>query len=336
MNASLLAVSGYLPEKVLTNEELGRLFPSIRIEDLTRLTGVKQRHIAAEDETAVDMAVAAALNLFGEQRLDPAEIDFLLLNTQWPDYITPSSACIVQDRLGIPLSAGSLDISQGCTGYIYGLSVAKGLVESGSARKVLLLTAETITKSIHPEDHSNRAIFGDGATASLITAGESAGASIGNFTFGSDGSKFRDIIIQAGGARKPFQTPESQATETGPALRREDMFFMNGPAVFTFSVNVTPGLIGSILQKNELSMEETDLFIFHQANQIILETIIRKNKIDPGKAVIFLEELGNTVSSTIPFALMAARQQGKAGKGSKVLLAAFGVGFSWGGTVLKF
>jgi 3-oxoacyl-[acyl-carrier-protein] synthase-3 len=336
MNACLRRVSGYLPETVLTNAGLSGIFPDIRMEDLTRLTGVRQRHIARPDETAADMAVAAALNLFKEHSIDPSDIDFVLLNTQWPDYITPSSSCIIQDRLNIPQSAGTLDISQGCTGYIYGLAMAKGLVESGSAKNVLLLTAETITKSVHPADHSNRAIFGDGATASLISASEDNEGCIGSFVFGTDGKKYEDIIIRAGGARNPIYSKSADPEDWAGKIPREELFFMNGPAVFTFSVNVTPGLIRDILDKNKLRMEEIDCFIFHQANQIILETIIRKNKIPQEKAVIHLENVGNTVSSTIPMALAEAMKHGKISKGSKVLLAAFGVGLSWGGTIIKF
>ncbi len=335
MNACLRAVSSYLPEKVLTNEELARIFPDIRMEDLTRLTGVKQRHVARQDETAVDMAVSAAEKLFREHHIEPSDIDFILLNTQWPDYITPSSSCIIQERLGIPQHAGTLDISQGCTGYVYGLSMAKGLVESGSAKNVLFLTAETITKSIHVSDHSNRAIFGDGASASLISASEEKMGKIGSFVFGTDGKKYDDIIIRGGGARKPFKgtaTENRHPNET----EREDLFYMNGPSVFTFSVNVTPGLIRDIIVRNALRMEEIDCFIFHQANQIILETVSRKNNIPKEKSVIYLEKVGNTVSSSIPLALEHALKTGMVKPGSKVMLAAFGVGLSWAGTVVEF
>jgi 3-oxoacyl-[acyl-carrier-protein] synthase-3 len=335
MNACLKAVSGYLPQGVLTNDDLGALFPGIRVDDLTRLTGVKSRHISLPDETAVDMAVEAGKNLFREHSIQPKDIDFVLLNTQWPDYITPTSACVVQDRLQLPQIAGALDISQGCTGYIYGLAVAKGMVGSGSAKNVLLLTSETITKSIHENDHSNRAIFGDGATASLISASEEKKGEIGSFSLGSDGKRYQDIIIRAGGARKPFATSTGDST-IRESVPREDLFFMNGPAVFSFSVNVTPGLIGDTLLKNQVKMEEIDLFVFHQANQIILETILRKNRIPQEKSIIHLEEVGNTVSSTIPFALMQAMKEGRIQPGTKVLLAAFGVGLSWGGTVVQF
>lgn len=336
MKACLKAISSYLPEKVLSNDELSLLFPDIRMEDLTRLTGVTSRNISAPDETAADMAARAALNLFAEHQIEPAGIDFILLNTQWPDYITPSSSCILQHRLGIPVSAGTLDISQGCTGYIYGLSAAKGLVESGQAGRVLLLTAEAITKSIHPGDHSNRAIFGDAATASLIVACDDERGAIGNFRFGTDGNKYDDIIIKAGGARNPYGASAAGSGPLSEQMEREDLFYMNGPSVFTFSVNVTPGLIREILLQNHLSIKETDLFIFHQANRIILETILRKNKIPDEKAVICLENVGNTVSSTIPLALQQASRQGRLVPGTKALLAAFGVGLSWGGTVIRF
>jgi len=337
MHSTLKAISLYLPERILTNDELHRDFPDVRMKDLTRLTGVKQRHIAAEGETPVDMAEKAAQQLFMEHNISPSEIDFIILCTQWPDYITPSSSCILQDRLNIPHSAGSMDISQGCTGYIYGLATAKGLVESGSARNVLLITSEAITKSIHDQDVSNMAIFGDGAAACLVSGTEAiAGVDIGRFSFGTDGSGYEDIIIRYGGARFPLTryTSENYKDKTGN-VRNDTSFYMNGPAIFTFSTKVAPKLLEEVIEKNSMLFEDIDFFIFHQANRIILETILKKNKIPPERSIIFLEEVGNTVSSTIPIALYEALKQGRVKTGDKVFLGAFGVGLSWGGTVLR-
>lgn len=335
MGAGIKAISYYLPEKVLSNEALKENFPDLRIDDLTRLTGVKERHISATGETAVDMAEKAARKLFLEHKTDITSIDFIILCTQWPDHITPSSSCILQDRLGISKSSGSLDISQGCTGYIYGLSVAKGLIEGGMAANVLLLTAETITKSIHPLDRSNLAIFGDGAAATLVT--DSGHGQVGRMIFGTDGSGYQDIIIRHGGARFPHDKFKAEEYyDNFGNVRSDANFYMNGAAIFTFSVNIVPELVKDTLAKNRLTMDDIDLFVFHQANQIILETLFKKLKIPKEKYIISLEKTGNTVSSTIPIALYEAIQSGRVKSGSKLLLAGFGVGLSWAATILNF
>ncbi len=338
MKSYIDAISYYLPEKLLTNEDLKSRFHGIKIDDLTRLTGVKNRHIAAEGETAADMAVEAARQLFEEHSVEPSSIDFILFNTQWSDYITPATACIIQDRLGIPKTSGALDLSQGCTGFIYGLSVAKGLVETGSARKVLLLTSDTITHSIHPSDRSNQAIFGDGAAATLISAHfDEPKRGIGNFTFGTDGSGYQEIIIKHGGARYPLPRFRAEDYRDNYGnIRNDACFYMNGAAIFSFSVKIVPEILIRTLEANNLQQGDIDFFIFHQANRIILETLIKKNKITPEKTIISLENQGNTVSSTIPIALHEAVRLGKVRSGDKVLLAGFGVGLSWAGCVVKW
>lgn len=336
MRSFIEAISYYLPESILTNEDLSTRFPGLKIDDLTRLTGVRERHIAADGETAADMAVSAAERLFAEHHIDRGTIDFILFNTQWSDYITPASACIIQDRLRIPTSAGALDLSQGCTGYIYGLSVAKGLIESGSARRVLLLTSDTITRSIHPMDRSNQAIFGDAAAATLISASDhEEGPTIGRFIFGTDGSGYQEIIIRQGGARYPLPRYQSaDYTDNYGNIRNDACFYMNGAAIFSFSVKIVPEILARTLEANHLRQDNIDFFIFHQANQIILETILKKNRIPAEKSIISLENWGNTVSSTIPVALYHALKESRIKKGNKVLLAGFGVGLSWAGTIV--
>ncbi len=338
MKSHIKALSYYLPEKVLTNEALSARFPGLKIDDLTRLTGVYERHIAKEGETALDLAVKAAEKLFDEHSILPSSIDFILFNTQWSDFITPASACIIQDRLGIPKSSGALDISQGCTGYIYGLAMAQGLIGSNSARSVLLLTSDTITRSVHPKDKSNMAIFGDGASATLIKANQDDPAQgIGEFVFGTDGSGYQEIIIRHGGARFPLNHYKTEDyTDSYGNIRNDACFYMNGAAIFTFSTRIVPELLKELLKRNNLRFEDINFFIFHQANRIILETIIKKNKISADKSIIWLEKCGNTVSSTIPIALYHAMKEGKVKKGDLVMLLGFGVGLSWGGTVVKF
>jgi len=338
MKSYIKAISYYLPEKVLTNAELSAQYPGLNMDDLTRLTGVYERHVSAADETAADMAVHAAEKLFTEHCIDREKIDFIILCTQWGDYITPTTACILQDRLHLSKETGAVDISQGCTGYIYGLSMAKGLIESGSAKHILLLTAETITKSIHPSDKSNRAIFGDGAAATLVssTSDEMPGV-INDFIFGTDGSGYQEIIIKHGGARFPAAKFKAEDVEDNFGnVKNDACFFMNGSAIFSFSVKIVPQIIDGLLKKSNLNFEDIDFFIFHQANQIILETILKKNKIPQDKSIIYLEKVGNTISSTIPIALYQAQKTGKIGPGNKVLLVGFGVGLSWAATLVSY
>lgn len=338
MKSYIKAISYHLPEGVITNDDLAKKFPDLKIDDLTRLTGVKKRHFAAEDETAADLAFHAGEKLFSEHGVSREDIDHIIFCAQGADYVTPSTACLLQDRLGIPTTAGSLDINQGCTGFIYGLSVANGLIATGNARNVLLLTSINIFELLHPLDKSNMAIFGDGSAATLVSANEEApGSGIGKFVFGTDGSGYESIIIKSGGARYPVHryVPEDYTDESGN-IRNDKNFYMNGAAVFTFSIERAPALINALLDREGLKADDIRLFVLHQANQIILESIFRKMKLPAEKQYFQLENCGNTVSSTIPIALYHAVKDGKINRGDSIVLAGFGVGFSWAGCVVKY
>ena len=338
MKSYIKAISYHLPEKQISNDDLAREFPNLKIDDLTRLTGVKNRHIAAIDETAGDLAFHAAQKLFQEHSISPAEVDDIIFCAQGADFITPSTACVLQDRLGIPTTAGSLDINQGCTGFIYGLSLANGLISTGNAKNVLLLTSINVSELIHPKDKSNRAIFGDGSAATLIAENSAMPESgIGDFVFGTDGKGFESIIIKHGGARYPYLTTEAKDyfDEAGN-VRNDRCFYMNGGAVFNFSLEKVPQMIPQLLKKAGISEDDIDLYVFHQANQIILESIFRKMKIPKEKQYFQLENCGNTVSSTIPIAFYHAIAEGKVKRGDTMVLAGFGVGFSWAACNVKY
>ncbi|NQT78197.1 MAG: ketoacyl-ACP synthase III [Bacteroidetes bacterium] len=338
MKSYIKAISYHLPERLVTNDDLAREFPDLKIDDLTRLTGVKRRYIAAEEETAADLAYNAALKLFEEHSISSAEIDHVIFCAQGSDYITPSTACLLQDRLDIPEHAGSLDINQGCTGFIYGLSVANGLIATGGAKNVLLLTSVNISELIHPEDKSNRAIFGDGAAATLVSLNENMrGSEIGDFVFGTDGKGFDTIIIKHGGARYPIKKFDAEDyRDAAGNIRNDRCFYMNGAAVFTFSLEKVPVMIKQLLDKAGMSEDEVDMYVLHQANRIILESIFRKMKIPKEKTLFHLEDCGNTVASTIPIALYHTIVDGRVKRGDTLILAGFGVGFSWAACILKF
>jgi 3-oxoacyl-[acyl-carrier-protein] synthase-3 len=332
MKAFIKAIDYYLPHTVVTNEDLAREFPEWTVDKITDKVGIKKRHAASEHETAVDLAVSAAQKLF-EQGINKESIDYILFCTQSPDYYLPASACIIQDRLGLPNDIGALDFNQGCSGFIYGLSLAKGLLAAGIAKNVLLLTGETYTKRLHPRDKGNRSIFGDAASATLIAP--EGFAEIGEFCLGTDGSGAENLIIKTGGSRSPDKADEVVFDENNNPLS-PDYIYMDGSEIFSFTLRAVPALIEKTLEKNAIDKGAVDLYIFHQANKYMLDFLRKKIKIDEGKFYIYLSEVGNTVSSTIPIAMYEAMKDGTLHNGMKVLLAGFGVGYSWGGCLLRF
>lgn len=334
MSAYIRGISYFLPEKVVTNEDLVAEFPEWDVEKVYSKVGVKERHLAADGETAGDLAEKAALKLFEEYKVSPDEIDFLLLCTQSPDYRLPSTACILQDRLGIPTSAGAFDFDLGCSGCIYGMAVAKGLISAGLASNVLLLTAETYTKYLHPEDKSNRTIFGDGAAACLISR-EKGLAEIGEFVFGTDGSGAENLMIKTLGARKPQQSGLFSEDDDGH-VNREDYLYMNGSAIFNFTLETVPLLMKQLLLKAGLEKDHVGYYIFHQANKYMLSTLRKVCGIPKDRFYIDLERTGNTVSSTILIGLKDCLETGTIRPGMVVMACGFGVGLSYGGTVLHF
>ncbi len=331
--AFIKAISYYLPKKVITNEELVKEFPEWSIEKVAQKVGVCSRHLAAEEETAGDMAERAALKLFSEWDISPSEIDFVMLCTQSPDYFLPSTACILQDRLGIPTSAGSFDYNLGCSGCIYGLAMAKGLIVAGIARNVLMLTAETYCKCLHPSDKSNRSIFGDGAAACLIST--DGLAKIGEFSLGTDGSGYRHLIVETGAARKKERTGFESIDADGH-IRREDYLYMDGSAIFNFTLDTVPKMMEDVLAKNQLKKNDIDYYVFHQANKFMLNTIREVCAIPKDRFYNNLSSTGNTVSSTVLIALKDCLDGKVIVSGNKVMVTGFGVGLSWGGTVLSF
>lgn len=334
MKAYIKAISYFLPERVVSNEELLQEFPEWSVDKVAAKVGVVSRHVAKEDETAGDLAEKAALSLFFEYGIKPSDIDFVLFCTQSPDYFLPSTACVLQHRLGIPTSAGAFDYNLGCSGCIYGLAVAKGLVLAGVAKNVLLLTGETYTKYLHPSDKSNRSIFGDGAAACLVSSDDGF-AEIGEFTLGTDGSGANNLIVKTGAARQKKGTGCSFVDCEGH-VQFDDFLYMNGGAIFNFTLDVVPTMMKQILVNNKMEKDEVDYFVFHQANKFMLNTIRKVCSLPQDKFYINLENSGNTVSSTIFIALKNCIDNGIIRTGMQVMVAGFGVGLSWGGTILNF
>lgn len=330
--AYLKGISYYLPERVVTNEELLKEFPEWSVDKVAKKVGVNSRHLAAAEETAGDMAEKAARKLFEEYGISPKDIDFVMLCTQSPDYFLPSTACILQHKLGIPTSAGAFDYNLGCSGCVYGLAVAKGLVAAGIAKNVLVLTAETYNKYLHPSDKSNRSIFGDGAAACLVST--EGFAEIGEFSLGTDGSGAEKLIVKTGAARCKTSTGKSDMDEEGHT-RYDDYLYMDGGGIFNFTLDAVPAMMKDILAKNKITQEDVDYYVFHQANKFMLNTIRKVCVLPKDKFYVNLEETGNTVSSTVMIGLKQCIESGTIHEGMNVMISGFGVGLSWGGTMLR-
>ena len=337
MQAFISAIEYYLPENTVSTEDLAAGFPGWSVAKIDEKTGIRNRHIAAPGECSSDLAVAAGRKLFASGACRPEDIDFVLLCTQSPDYFLPTTACLIQDRLGIPTTAGALDFNLGCSGFIYGLGLGQGLVASGQASKVLLLTAETYSKFMNPGDRGVRTIFGDAAAATLLESRDAMRPFIGPFVYGTDGSGAPNLIVPTGGMRRP-RTPETAISvedETG-SVRSQDNLFMNGAEIFVFTIDAVPKSVAALLQKACLTAADIDLFVFHQANRYMLEHLRRRLKIPPEKFQLSMAHCGNTVSSTIPIALKHAMDEGKVSPGTVLMLVGFGVGYSWGATILRW
>lgn len=331
MKSFIKAISYYLPEKIVTNEELVSEFPEWTVEKIADKVGVTQRHIADEGETATDLAVKAAKKIFSDNPdISKDSIDFIIFCTQSPDYILPTSACIIQQRLGLRTDIGAIDFNLGCSGYVYGLSIAKGLIAGGIATNVLLLTGETYNKHLHPRDKGNRTIFGDAASATIVSM--DGFAEIGEFALGTDGRGAENLMIKTGGARYPEKVDDLSFDENGNP-HSSDYLFMNGSEIFIFTQKNVPIVVKQTLEKNKLSLDDLTLVVFHQANSYMLNFLRKKIKIPEEKFFINMGNIGNTVSNSIPLALYDAQKQ-ELLQGT-ILICGFGVGYSWGGCILK-
>lgn len=313
---NIAAIEYYLPKNILTNDDIAKEFPEWNAEKITAKIGVESRHVAGETETALDMAYKACKKLFKTQ--DKSKIDFILFCTQSPDYFLPTSACILQDKLGLSKTVGALDFNLGCSGFVYGLALAKGLISIGLAKNILLVTSETYTKFLDRNDKSNRSIFGDAAAVTIVEKDDTKPDF--QFSVGTDGSGYKNLIVENGASRSIG----------------DPILFMKGPKIFTFALENVPGLLEDTLSKNHLKLEDIDLFIFHQANTYMLNYLRKQCEIPEEKFFIDMKEVGNTVSATIPIAIHSATEKGKIKPGDKVMVVGFGVGYSWAAGILEF
>lgn len=338
MKAFIREIEYHLPTRVLTNDQLAAEFPEWTVDKIEEKTGFAKRHIADEGECASDLGVAAAEKILDRLPGSRREIDYLLFCTQSPDYFLPTTACIIQERLGLPETCGALDYNLGCSGYVFGLGLAKGLIETGQARNVLLITGETYTKYIHPGDRSVRTLFGDAGAATLIQASENGDGvvdGIGPFEYGTDGSGAKNLIVPNGGLRSPRKClPDEEHMDEYGNVRSGDHLYMNGSEILGFTLKTIPDVVIRLLSKAGKSIDDVDLFVFHQANKFMLEHLRRKIGIPEKKFFLAYKMFGNTVSCSIPIALRNALDNGRVKVGDVVMLVGFGVGYSWGATLI--
>lgn len=334
--ACIAAIATHLPDTVLSNAQLAEEFPGWSVDKILEKTGIQERRIASADETALDLGVAAAERLFSTHPEARDAFDFVILCTQAPDYILPSSACLLQHRLGLGTHVGALDVNLGCSGFVYGVALAAGLISAGAAQSVLLVTADTYSKYINPRDKSVRTLFGDGAAATLIQSDPSGDAALGPFTFGTDGSGADSLIVPAGGFRRPRDSASAEEVEDRSGnIRSADQLFMDGGAVMTFTLREVPRMFAALLRVAKVEANDLSAVILHQANKFMLDSLAKKLHLADAQMPRCYERIGNTVSSTIPFVLEQEMAAGRLHRGSQIALLGFGVGLSWAGAIVK-
>lgn len=335
MPVGIKHIEYYLPERIVTNDDLSREFPEWEIDKVAAKTGVYSRHIAAPGETALDLSIKAAEKLIRESGINKDEIGGIIYCTQSPDYILPSNSFLLHKHLKLPLSVMSFDVNLACSGYIYGLAIAKGLIESKIANNILFVTADTYSRFINKGDRSTRTLFGDGAAVSLIAHRDEPG--ILDIELASSGNEYDTFYVPAGGCRLPLDgtTSDESRDQTGNVRSKENIY-MNGFAVWKFISSTVPQQIKSLLGKNNLTQDDIKTFFFHQASKLTLDSLRQSLKMEPEKMFFNMQEIGNTVSASIPIAMKDAEISGRLKRGDTVLLSGFGVGLSWGSLILKY
>ena len=326
--AEIGPIAIHFPERAETNADLQAAFPEWDMPAIAEKTGIGSRYIAAPNETASDLAVAACEKLFREFGVQRESIDFVLFCTQTPDYPLPTTACLLQHRLGLRENCGALDFNLGCSGFVYGLAIADGLIRMGAARRILLITAETYSKYIDDQDRSLRTIFGDAAAATLVQASDQQ--SLTGFQFGTDGSGADTLLVADGGARA-----EQDAIKPRHRKRWKSRLYMDGPSLLSFTIVAVPRLIEKVLELAELTEPQIELYLLHQATRKMLEQLQMRLGLDDVSLPIMLENYGNTVSCTLPILISDLRRQGRIELGTQSLLIGFGVGWSWAGCAWK-
>ena len=323
--AGIIGVGSYLPEKTLTNQDLEKIVDTSDAWIIER-TGIRTRHIAAPSQATSDLAYEAAVRALADAKTKPEELDLIIVATETPDYKYPSTACLLQARLGAK-NAACFDLSAGCSGFVYALGIGSQSIVSGLYKKILLVGAETLSRIINWTDRNTCVLFGDGAGAAVLGRVEE-GYGILAVDLGADGTSGESLIQPAGGSRNPATHATVDA--------HDHTIHMNGREVFKFATRRMPRACKTILQKAGKTIDDIALLIPHQANRRIIENAIARLKIDRERVWVNIDRHGNMSAACIPVSLTEAQEAGRLHKGDNVMLVAFGAGLTWAGALVKW
>jgi 3-oxoacyl-[acyl-carrier-protein] synthase-3 len=335
MGVVIKHIEYYLPEKNISNDDLQKAHPTWNVLKVGEKSGVFNRHIAGDEETALDLAVKAVEKLFISSSMKRNDIDGIIFCTQSPDYIMPSNSFLIHSKFDFATNVWAIDYNLACSGFVYGLAIARGMIETGMGKNLLLITADTYSKYINKGDRSTSVLFGDGAAATIVSKDDAEG--IVDIELASSGNEYESFYIPAGGCRIPKNDKTSALnTDHSGNFRSQEDIHMNGFAVWKFISRTVPVQIRSLLTRNKMEINDFDLCVFHQASKLTLDSLAKALKIDNEKIYMNLDKVGNTVSASIPIALKFAEEEGRLRKGNKILISGFGVGLSWGSLILKY
>lgn len=335
-SSAITAIEYELGSEALTYEDLETRFGAEVMKKVLSGTGIRDRRVAPRGICGSDLAFQAASRLIEKNNVDRTSIDLLVHCTQSPDYLIPTTACLLQDRLGLGKHCAAFDINLGCSQYVYGLSVVHSMITAGLVKRALLLTGDTMSQTVNPKDRALVPIMGDAGSATLLE-GVDKGSGFLAFEFGTDGSGAQYLMIPASGFRRPHSAETAvEATDAEGNTRSAENIYMNGAAIFHFAISVVPKMVNSLLAKLNLSMEQVDCILFHQANKYMLDYLVKKLKIPAEKTHFYVERTGNTSGSTMPGVLNDAILAGKIKPGAFVLLVVFGVGLSWSAAAIRW
>ncbi|AVX20175.1 MULTISPECIES: beta-ketoacyl-ACP synthase III [Carboxydocella] len=325
LRATIAGIGAAVPEQILTNFDLEKMVDT-NDEWIQTRTGIKERRIAPEQMATSHLAIEAAREALAQARLSPDELDLILVATVTPDYPFPATACLVQAALGASRAA-AMDLSAGCTGFIYALTVGAQFIETGLYRNVLVIGAEVLSRIIDWTDRNTCVLFGDGAGAAVLTPAQ-PGYGFLSFELGADGGGAELLYMPAGGSRQPI-TPEVLA-------QRLNKIYMNGREVFKFAVRIMGDAADAAIRKAGLTYADIDYFIPHQANIRIIEAAAKRLELPMEKVHVNVDRYGNTSAASIGLALQEAVAAGKISSGDYVVLVGFGAGLTWGAITLRW
>ena len=336
MGTYIKNIEFFLPQKIRTNDDLKRANPDWDINKIAAKTGVRSRYIAKKNETAFDLACGAVNKLLNSNNFEKDDIDGIIFCTQSPDYIMPSNSFLIHQKFNFNKSTWAFDYNLACSGYVYGLCIARGFIETGMAKNIMLITSDTYSKYINDRDRSTINLFGDGAAVTIVSYDKDK-LGIIDAKLASSGNEHESFIIPAGGSRCPINNDTKKEFEDHSGnIKSKENIDMNGFAIWKFVSRIVPKQITQLLDDNNLDISQIDFFGLHQASKLTLDSLSKSLKIPEKSIYRNYDVYGNTVSSSIPIVLKSAMDDSKLNRDDLVILSGFGVGLSWGSILMRF